>query len=271
MKNILISACFLTIVAMILSSNTVSAQENDETITVKIVKSENGQVTVIDTTVTGQPSFDVEAFITSLGITDLPSEDDPATGKKLRTIEKRIIMCDSGIVKCNIDSLLFSGDSVHIGLCLGDDDLKWISEEGNSKGPKKIIIKKDGKKCDVETDTKDVCVKVVVVKKDNAGTEEKKVIIENGSGKDKLSNIEDLKFFPNPGDGKFELSFKAKSRDDVAISVKDPSGKIIYKEVIKNFEGDFNKHLDISEKAKGVYFLTVQSGKEKMVKKVVVE
>jgi hypothetical protein len=92
----------------------------------------------------------------------------------------------------------------------------------------------------------------------------------SSSGKNNLK-IEKLDFYPNPNNGKFNLSFTLSEKGKTKITVLDSNGKEVYKEVLPDFTGNYNKAIDISGKGKGMYFLNVEQGIKVMNKKLVIQ
>jgi len=68
-------------------------------------------------------------------------------------------------------------------------------------------------------------------------------------------NVENLKFSPNPSDGKFNLSFTLEEKKEVTINIYDINGNVVYTETIKDFQGTYNKEIDISDEGTGAFFL----------------
>lgn len=93
---------------------------------------------------------------------------------------------------------------------------------------------------------------------------------QTGLGDQKLK-LDQLKFYPNPGNGKFNLSFNLKEKGDTDIQVMNVEGRTVYSEKLKNFSGQYDKEIDISSEPKGVYFVKVNQGNHSLVKKLVTE
>jgi len=145
--------------------------------------------------------------------------------------------------------------------------LKEAGVDPNGKEVKKIIIINDedersgGKKEKRMT-------KIVMLKMDikDASAEDVKRL---GAGNvDNKVDMDNMKLYPNPNDGKFNLNFNLKSKGDVEVTVYNVEGKQVYNEKIPNFEGEYNKPIDISSNAKGIYFVKIQQGKHTQVKKI---
>ncbi len=86
----------------------------------------------------------------------------------------------------------------------------------------------------------------------------------NGNGLLELSN---WNIFPNPTYGKFFLRFNGDSVP-TTIRVIDSNGKEIYKENINNFDGTYNKKIDLKA-APGTLFVQVQQGDKMVTEKII--
>lgn len=82
---------------------------------------------------------------------------------------------------------------------------------------------------------------------------------------------EDLSFSPNPGDGRFNLSFTLPDAGDATINIMDINGRTVYQEELSDFSGKYNGQIDISGEAKGVYFLQLVQNDKSLVKKIMIQ
>jgi calcineurin-like phosphoesterase len=73
---------------------------------------------------------------------------------------------------------------------------------------------------------------------------------------------------PNPFCGTFEISYSVTQKALILIRITDIMGQIIYSESIPEFFGDLKKSIDISDKAKGIYFIEVSDGTTKKIQKI---
>lgn len=83
-------------------------------------------------------------------------------------------------------------------------------------------------------------------------------------------HTEELSFYPNPGNGRFVLSFNLDKKADTEIHIYNMQGQEVYLEKIKDFTGRFQKEIDLSENGKGVYFLKLQQGRDSISKKIII-
>lgn len=83
-------------------------------------------------------------------------------------------------------------------------------------------------------------------------------------------SIEQLKIFPNPSQGVFNLQFNLPNNDITQIRIFDGSGKMVYSNDLGSFSGDFNDRLDLTNNPAGTYYLMVQQGAFSISKKVII-
>ncbi len=98
----------------------------------------------------------------------------------------------------------------------------------------------------------------------------------NAQADPKLSTVNDLdlgelRFYPNPGDGQFDLSFTSNQSGDLNLMIFDSYGKKVYYEMLGDFEGRYENEIDISRRTAGSYFLQIEQGGKTYSKKIVKE
>ena len=79
-----------------------------------------------------------------------------------------------------------------------------------------------------------------------------------------------LAVFPNPSNGKITLELEKVINDNYKVEIKNIIGKRVYS-FEKHISGFYQKMIDISSFAKGVYFLEVSNSQTRILKKLVVE
>jgi hypothetical protein len=114
-----------------------------------------------------------------------------------------------------------------------------------------------------------ICNKVVIKDLDVSDQQKLKAKSNHLSGTE--LRTDDLKFSPNPNNGKFNLSFNLKSHEDVQVSIFDLEGKSIYEETLKNFSGKYSRDMDLSAQPKGVYYVKIAQSGNVSMKKLVIE
>ncbi len=68
-----------------------------------------------------------------------------------------------------------------------------------------------------------------------------------------------FKLFPNPNDGRFELSFTVPSGGNYIIEILNALGQVVQTEKLDDLANKYSGHFDISDKGKGVYLLTIRN------------
>jgi len=80
-----------------------------------------------------------------------------------------------------------------------------------------------------------------------------------------------LKIYPNPGKNNVTLTMNISKPQDINISIFDVKGKRIYNDYEKHFSGTYNKQIDLSNYAKGLYHLQVVTKDGVVNRKVVIQ
>ncbi|MCD6067865.1 MAG: hypothetical protein K0S33_2691 [Bacteroidetes bacterium] len=76
--------------------------------------------------------------------------------------------------------------------------------------------------------------------------------------------------FPNPSTGVINMAFALSNQSDVKIDVTNMLGQSVYTSLEKAMSAG-TKTIDLSHVSKGVYLVTISTGKDKMVRKVVID
>jgi hypothetical protein len=82
--------------------------------------------------------------------------------------------------------------------------------------------------------------------------------------------FKDFVLYPNPNNGSFKISFKPETNEGINIQVLDISGRNIYNKTFDN-SGMFDQELQVNTISSGLYFVNIQNGNNKMIKRIVVE
>ena len=226
--------------------------------------------------------------------------EDSDDGKKViikeedGEVKEYIIEGDEGAYMINEDGDIIKVEGDGEVIWTDDGDNTWVSVTEEDGGNQKIIIKKTDGTTDVQTvDGKeyeeDVFVNVMKTKDGDKTTiittkciikslneEDKKSLEKAGvdlapeSNENKLE-MDKLSFHPNPSNGKFTLKFNTEQKGDTDIRIYDINGKEVYNERVRNFDGKYEKEIDISENGSGTYFLKVSQGEKMMTRKIILE
>jgi len=82
--------------------------------------------------------------------------------------------------------------------------------------------------------------------------------------------IEDLKFFPNPTDGNFRMSFFLPQRGQTAITIYNAEGKEVVRKDLGNFQGNWDNNIDLSNLNSGTYILNITQNNLRLAEKIIV-
>lgn len=82
--------------------------------------------------------------------------------------------------------------------------------------------------------------------------------------------LEQFALYPNTNNGNFTVNFASKISDDTVVTVSDVLGKQVYNQRFKNNSASFSENIQLSNVQGGIYFVTIQNGKNKEVRKIVV-
>lgn len=245
--------------AILLSASVLGAQTTSKPATVRIKKIENinGVEKITDTTFTTNEPGSIKLEDGTIDI----------IGGKEGEMVKTVIINNGDGESMNVEIL----DSGKL-----DEEIKKAMKEagvsGDAKGTQKIVIINDDKAPGNKNEkhiTKMVVVKHIDVTDANE-SDLKRMGKSAGESDGKLA-IEKMNFYPNPSSGKFNLSFTLPEKGDAQITILNSDGKIVYKESLPNFSNTYDKEIDISKNAKGVYFVKVEQGKHAQVKKIILE
>jgi len=251
MKTTLITA------ALVLSTTLATAQEKKQAkVHIKKIENINGVETVTDTTYTTNDLSIINAGDEKIEVIEL------GDGKK--GMQKKIIINGKEGDEANV-KIIRKGD-------MNDEEInKALKEAGvdpNAAGAKKmVIVNEDGKEGKHET-------KIVIIKRakiTEADEADLKKINQDASKTDGKLAVDNMSFYPNPNNGKFNLAFNLAEKGDAEITVLNIEGKKVYSEKLPDFTGAYDKEIDISKNPKGVYFVKIEQGRHAQVKKVVLD
>jgi hypothetical protein len=229
-------------------------QTESKTTTVRIKKVENinGVEKVTDTTyTTSEPvMFDKEGG--NIDVKDMVDGD----GKVKRTV----------IIEKNAN-----------GSNLSEVELRKVDEpiiiiKDGEKGPqdltnRTVIIKRPGCGATKEEIDRAPVIYRAIITGTMSETELKK--LRKTAAVDNKLEVQKFNLYPNPSAGKFNLSFTLPAGAQAKISILNMDGVSVYEENLPDFNGSYNKEIDLSGQTKGTYFIRVQQGDHSTAKKMV--
>ena len=85
-------------------------------------------------------------------------------------------------------------------------------------------------------------------------------------------SISEVKVFPNPSDGRFQLTFVYTGQEKINAKVFDITGKQIkdISEDLVKSESSVTASIDLESPGSGIYFIRIEWGKSLLTKKIIV-
>ena len=85
------------------------------------------------------------------------------------------------------------------------------------------------------------------------------------------SRINNLTIYPNPSRDIFNITFQAEEVQDMKVRILNLIGEEILSEDLQQFIGQYTKSIDLSNNAKGIYFLEIETNSGIVNKKLIVQ
>ncbi len=85
--------------------------------------------------------------------------------------------------------------------------------------------------------------------------------------------ITEVKVFPNPSDGRFQLRFEYSGQEKIKAKVFDITGKLvedITDDLIKS-ERSVTANIDLESPSSGIYFIRISGGTSLLTKKIIIK
>lgn len=80
----------------------------------------------------------------------------------------------------------------------------------------------------------------------------------------------DFSVSPNPNNGLFHLDLTSKTSKTYSLSVRNSIGQIVYTDNI-SVNGSLSRNMDLTNVDKGLYFVTLDNGSERLTKKIIIQ
>lgn len=92
-----------------------------------------------------------------------------------------------------------------------------------------------------------------------------------GIGENERNTLTSLSIYPNPASKLVNVAFTAPGTSPVNVSVSNMAGMKVYNEMLPGSGGNYRQAIDVSNIARGIYFLSIRSENGNVVKKIVIE
>ena len=86
-----------------------------------------------------------------------------------------------------------------------------------------------------------------------------------------VSAINNLSIYPNPSRDIFNVSFTSDAKQDLSIRILNVIGEELVSEDLEQFIGEYTKQIKLSDNAKGIYFLEIETNNEIINKKLILQ
>ena len=81
--------------------------------------------------------------------------------------------------------------------------------------------------------------------------------VAGGSSARLVAPVTALEVYPNPSRDIFNVSFTSDEAQTINVKVVNVIGEVVYSESLEDFQGSYEKGIDLTQKAKGIYFLEI--------------
>ncbi|WP_299707689.1 T9SS type A sorting domain-containing protein [uncultured Pontibacter sp.] len=83
--------------------------------------------------------------------------------------------------------------------------------------------------------------------------------------------VEEISYYPNPNNGRFNLKFTLKKKGTTVVRVLDEKGREVFVDTVEKLSGEYEREIDLTPFGRGMYFLQVAQGGRYHTKKLVVQ
>jgi hypothetical protein len=92
-----------------------------------------------------------------------------------------------------------------------------------------------------------------------------------GSRAEGGTSINNLDVYPNPSRDIFNVTFTSEDAQDLKVRILNVVGEVIVSEDLQQFIGEYTKQIDLTNNAKGIYFLEIETDNGVINKKLILQ
>ena len=85
------------------------------------------------------------------------------------------------------------------------------------------------------------------------------------------ATINNLAVYPNPSRDIFNVSFHIRDLQDLRVRILNVIGEELINENLEQFIGEYTKQINLSNNAKGIYFLEIETNDGMINKKLILQ
>jgi hypothetical protein len=85
------------------------------------------------------------------------------------------------------------------------------------------------------------------------------------------ANISDLSLYPNPTKGIVNIVFSSNLSQNLSVRIVNVIGENVFIDDLNQFVGEYSKQIDLSNNAKGIYFLEIEASDGIINKKLILQ
>ena len=85
------------------------------------------------------------------------------------------------------------------------------------------------------------------------------------------SAINNLSIYPNPSSDIFNVSFTSIDKQDLRVRILNIIGEELVSENLEQFIGEYTKQIDLTNNAKGIYFLEITTNNGVVNRKLILQ
>ena len=83
--------------------------------------------------------------------------------------------------------------------------------------------------------------------------------------------IANLTIFPNPSRDKFNITFTSETIQNLKVRILNVIGEELINENLEQFIGEYTKQINLTNNAKGIYFLEIETNDGIINKKLILQ
>ena len=84
-------------------------------------------------------------------------------------------------------------------------------------------------------------------------------------------SIDNLAIYPNPSRDIFNVSFTSEEVQNLKVRIVNVIGEDLINEDLQQFIGEYTKQINLTNNAKGIYFIEIETNNEIINKKLILQ